>query len=282
MSDDLREVDAAADVIVKRLKGGAGRVVVFTGAGVSAESGIPTFRDALTGYWSRFRPEELATPEAFDRDPAAVSRWYDERRLACAWVAPNGAHEAIARLQQAFSRLSAVGGAPGGGGVGVITQNVDGLHQRAGAERVVELHGSLSKWRCARTGAVWLPPEPPDAIREYPPRTEGGGLARPGVVWFGEMLPAEAIAEAERLARGAEVFLSIGTSAVVYPAAGLIDTAMEAGALCVELNPEPTPYSGRVDLSLRCTAAGVMPRLVDLVLAGIGIEPAGGTETQSS
>ena len=215
----------------------ARRLVVMTGAGASAESGIPTFRDALTGLWARFRAEELATPEAFEAHPERVSQWYESRRQAALACQPNGGHQALAQLQDwAEAR---------GCDFTLVTQNVDGLHQRAGSRNVLELHGSLLRWRGWESGVPTVLPE--TGVERFPVRSETGELLRPGVVWFGEPLPEATLAAALQATAAADAFMSIGTSSVVYPAAGLIEIAIESGAYTVEVNPEQTPFTGRVD-----------------------------------
>jgi NAD-dependent deacetylase len=227
--------------------GAATRVVALTGAGVSAESGVPTFRDAQTGLWSRYRPEDLATPEAFERDPALVWNWYLWRRSLVAEVDPNPAHEALAALER---RLP---------GFHLVTQNVDGLHRRAGSERLLELHGDLFRTCCsAERSEVSSWPETGAA----PPRCPRcGAPLRPDVVWFGEMLPERLLARAFELSAGCEVFLSIGTSALVQPAASLPRAALKAGATVVEINPQETPLSARASFVLRGTAGELLPAL---------------------
>jgi NAD-dependent deacetylase len=226
----------------------ARRVAVLTGAGISAESGIPTFRDAMTGLWSRFRPEELATPEAFRRDPRLVWEWYEWRRQLVAAARPNAGHSAIDALQSRVPSCT------------VITQNVDGLHQDAGTRGVIELHGNIRRTRCSaedRIVAEWA------ATGEAPPRCpQCGAPLRPDVVWFGEALPAAALAAAESAARGCDVFLSIGTSAVVYPAAALPLAALGAGARVAELNRDATPLSGEATWSFRGAAGELLPALL--------------------
>jgi NAD-dependent deacetylase len=244
------------DELVSLLRS-ADRIAVLTGAGVSAESGVPTFRDALTGLWAKFDPAELATPEAFSRDPRLVSRWYDERRCNVARCAPNAGHVALAELQR---RTEARGGR-----LTLITQNVDRLHQAAGSTDVIELHGTLWVWRCVDCGDEAEERGP--AFEVHPPRCACGGLRRPGVVWFGESLPAEALLRAQRAAGSCRLFLSLGTSSVVYPAAGLIDLAAGNGARLVEVNPQETPYSGRADWSIRGATGGVLPELVAAIRA---------------
>jgi NAD-dependent deacetylase len=227
-------------------------VAVLTGAGVSAESGIPTFRDALTGLWSKYDPTQLATPEAFARDAALVCRWYDERRLRCATKEPNAAHHALVAMERRVSEA--------GGSFTLITQNVDGLHARAGSRNLVEIHGSLSKWRCTGTGFEFeAGPEPFD---EHPPRSASGHPMRPGVVWFGEALPARALARAMEALSACDLFVSIGTSAVVYPAAGFVHVARQAGAVTIEINAEATPISSDVDLAIHARAGEALPAIV--------------------
>jgi NAD-dependent deacetylase len=228
----------------------AERVVVFSGAGVSRESGLDTFRGA-GGLWERMRPEELATPEAFRLDPGKVWRWY-VWRYETAWkAAPNPAHHALARLESLFPSYM------------LVTQNVDTLHQRAGSRGVVELHGSLAKARCERCGRERDMGEAVAESREEPPVCGCGGRFRPGVVWFGENLPREALARASDAAASCDLFLTVGTSATVYPAAGLIEVAHRAGAALVEVNPEPTPFSHVAHLRLAAPAGEALPALVD-------------------
>lgn len=196
----------------------ARHVAVLTGAGVSAESGLPTFREALTGLWAKHRPEDLATPEAFERNPSLVWSWYRMRRDAALSAEPNPAHLAIARLETLVSRFT------------LITQNVDGLHRRAGNRNIVELHGDLTRARCSREGAVveeWTEPEDGGE----PPRCDGcGAYLRPDVVWFGESLPEKALHRAWGAVYDCDVFLSVGTSNLVEPAASLPWLAAANGA----------------------------------------------------
>lgn len=235
----------------------ATRVVVVTGAGASAESGIPTFRDAITGHWAKYDPMQLATPEAFAANPALVSRWYDRRRRDALQCEPNPGHDALARLEHALTGR--------GARLTLLTQNVDRLHQRAGSEAVHELHGSLYQWRCTGCGDGRLE-EGREPLGPYPPTCAACGAARrPGVVWFGEMLPEPATAAAEHALSTCDVFLSVGTSSVVYPVAGYAQTAVAAGAWCVEVNPEPTELSGLFHQRLRGKAGEVLPGLVDAV-----------------
>jgi len=233
----------------------APRLVVFTGAGISQESGIDTFRDAEgRGLWERFRPEELATPEAFEARPQIVWRWYRARFERVRAAAPNPGHLAIAAWQERFPELL------------VVTQNVDRLHQRAGSRDVVELHGDLWTARCARCGRR---EEMESAVAragehgEEPPRCECGGHLRPNVVWFGEMLPMKAFERAHRAAATCDLLVVAGTSARVYPAAGLIEVAARAGARVLEINRDETPLSALATESFRGPAGEVLPRLGD-------------------
>jgi NAD-dependent deacetylase len=200
----------------------ARRVAVLTGAGISAESGIPTFRDALTGLWARYRPEDLATPEAFARDPGLVWRWYAWRRAIVERAEPNAGHRALAGFERRVPDFA------------LVTQNVDGLHQRAGSSRVLELHGNIMRTRCSRDGN---PVERWADGSDLPPLCPAcGAPLRPDVVWFGEPLPAAALDAAWRAAGACEVFLSIGTSNLVEPAASLPWRAASAGAEVIVIN----------------------------------------------
>jgi NAD-dependent deacetylase len=231
-------------------------VVIFTGAGVSQESGIPTFRDRQTGLWENFDASELATPEAFDRDAALVWGWYEWRRAAVCGAQPNPAHRAIADLASRVPELT------------LVTQNVDDLHERAGSPAVLHLHGRIAHPYCERCRR---PHEGSDASTRHvegrriePPRCAScGGRIRPGVVWFGESLPAEEWQAAQRAARRADLFFCVGTSAIVQPAASLIDLARGAGAVTVQVNPNPTGIEERVSFALRGPAGRVLPRLLD-------------------
>jgi NAD-dependent deacetylase len=229
----------------------AASVAVLTGAGISAESGIPTFRGA-GGLWKKFKPEELATPEAFARDPRLVWEWYDSRRAAIAYAQPNAAHRALVELEKRKRRFT------------LITQNVDGLHDLAGSGKMLKLHGDIWRVRCLECGANF--PNRRTPLPKIPPHCACGGLARPGVVWFGEPLPEGMMKEAEHAVEEAEVFLVVGTSAVVYPAAGLIPFAKQSGAKVIEINPEETPFSSSADCSLRGKAAELLPELISTLL----------------
>lgn len=228
----------------------AERVVVFSGAGVSRESGLDTFRGA-GGLWERMRPEELATPQAFRADPGKVWRWYAWRYRTASEASPNPAHHAVARLEDLFPSYS------------VVTQNVDGLHQRAGSRNLLELHGTILRAFCNRCGRSWDMGEAIAESPEAPPVCPCGGRFRPAVVWFGESLPQEVLAQASEDAASCDLFLSVGTSALVYPAAGLIELAHQAGACLIEVNPEPTPFSGLMDLRLAAPAGEALPALAD-------------------
>lgn len=278
---DLRVIEIPLDLI--RGLRNSRHIVAFTGSGVSAESGVPTFRDAQTGLWANFRPEELATPEAFRRDPRRVWEWYAWRRELVAKAHPNPAHRALCelegtapsvpriRLQEHLSpnteemtehfpppqtqrRLDAFT---------LITQNVDGLHQQAGSRNVVELHGNISRTKCFEEDIVvehW------NESGEVPPRCpQCGGLLRPDVVWFNESLPEVALNRALAASRRCEVFLAIGTSSQVYPAASLPLEALASGAMVVEINPDDTPLSRRATHVLRGPAGVILPELVRLV-----------------
>ena len=232
-------------------------LVVFTGAGVSQESGIPTFRDALTGLWARFDAERLATPEAFAADPALVWGWYEWRRRRVLACQPNAAHLAIAELARRLPRLT------------LVTQNVDGLHERAGSTEPIELHGSLHRPYCSRCGRAHalsgeLPQLGDEGERLVPPSCgDCGGLVRPGVVWFGEPLPAAALDQAHRAVTSCDLLLSIGTSSLVYPAAMLPRRAAEYGARIVQINPDATPLDDVAAFNLRGPAARILPELLD-------------------
>lgn len=225
---------------------GARHVVALTGSGISAESGVPTFRDAQTGLWTRYDPQQLATPEAFMRDPGLVWEWYRWRRELVGQAEPNAGHHALAELEQKVPNFT------------LATQNVDGLHRRAGSENVLELHGNILRTICS---AERIEVEPPgDGTPPVCPNC--GAPLRPDVVWFGEMLPAGTIQAASEASRDCNIFLSVGTSSLVYPAASLPYEALSAGATVVEINLEPTPLTDRADYSLLDKAGEVLPALL--------------------
>jgi NAD-dependent deacetylase len=227
----------------------ARRVCVLTGAGISAESGIPTFRDALTGLWSQFKAEELATPEAFERNPQLVWEWYEWRRELVRGAEPNAGHRALAALAHRVPELT------------LVTQNVDGLHQRAGSEQVLEYHGNILRDRCTVEGVVVQRPK--RSATGLPRCPACGGLLRPDVVWFGEAIPRRPMLEAAIAADTCDVFVSVGTSSLVYPAAGLAETALRRGATVIEVNPNPTDLSDAVQIVLTGPAGRILPELLD-------------------
>ena len=232
----------------------AQHILIFTGAGVSAESGIATFRDALTGLWAQNDPQQLATPEGFLDDPARVWGWYQWRRQQLAGCAPNAAHRAIAALAERVPQVT------------VVTQNVDDLHERAGSRDVVHLHGSLLATRCfdcAVPAEVPIARVPLDGAAIAPPLCEHcGGLLRPGVVWFGEMLPEDAWAQALAAAESADLVLVVGTSGLVYPASQIPQLAWQAGATVVHVNTEAVPVAAEREYCLVGPAGEVLPRLL--------------------
>lgn len=235
----------------------AGRVAVLTGAGMSAESGIPTFRDAMTGLWSHFDPQELASEEGYRADPPRVWRWYAERREGVRRAQPNAGHRALAAWSRRHPARMAV-----------ITQNVDDLHQRAGQAEVIRLHGDIlaDRWSqpCPRAATRAGACDPAFAEGGPPPCcAECGNLARPAVVWFGEMLPAAALQRAEALAAQCDLMLVVGTSGSVWPAAGLASQARRHGAQVVIVNPAPSEIDTVAHAVLRGTAAQLLPRLLD-------------------
>lgn len=222
-------------------------MTALTGAGVSASSGVPTFRDP-DGLWKTFRPAELATPEAFRDNPGRVWEWYLWRRGKIAACTPNRAHRVLARWRERFGRFE------------LVTQNVDGLHERAGSTDVIRFHGSVWEVRCAARCAD-SPEGWPDEMLQYaelpPPCPYCGGPLRPGVVWFGEVIPADTLRRSSEAA-DCEVFIVAGTSALVYPAIGLVAAARSMGAFTIEINVERTPVSGDVDLSISGPAEEIL------------------------
>ncbi|MDH5506601.1 MAG: NAD-dependent deacylase [Anaerolineae bacterium] len=226
----------------------ARRITALTGAGVSAESGIPTFRQAQTGLWAQYDPTELATPQAFQRDPRLVWEWYTWRRELVAGAHPNPGHTALAAIESIVSEFA------------LITQNVDGLHRQAGSQNIVELHGNIIRSKCFDEDVViesW-----PSTDQVPPPCPRCGAHLRPDVVWFGEGLPEHDLAAALHASRNTDVFLSIGTSALVQPAASLPLYALQAGVVLIEINPQDTPLTSSASYVLSGPAGEVLPQLV--------------------
>jgi NAD-dependent deacetylase len=237
--------------LIDRLRA-AQRIVAFTGAGISAESGLSTFRDKQTGLWAKYRPEDLATPQAFQRNPRMVWEWYEWRRGFAATAEPNPGHHALAQIEAARP------------GFFLATQNVDGLHARAGSRNLVELHGNIRRTICFDRHHLAEHWEPTD---EPPPRcAQCGSLLRPDVVWFGEQLRGDALARAQQAAAQCDLFLSIGTSTLVYPAAELPFIAGSNGATVIEINPDFTPLSKLADIALREKAGVALPAIAAAML----------------
>lgn len=234
----------------------AEHIVVFTGAGMSAESGIPTFRDAQTGLWEKYDPHALASPSGFLADKALVWGWYEWRRMRVLKAEPNAGHMAIAELAKYVPRLS------------ILTQNVDDLHERAGNRGVTHLHGSLHQPRCFNCGNPYafpegIPDEPTGGRRIEPPAcSECHGPIRPGVVWFGEPVPALEWERAEQAAMECDVFFCIGTSALVWPAAQLPERAALHGAKIIQINTAPTPLDGKAHYNFKGAVGEIMPALL--------------------
>jgi NAD-dependent deacetylase len=224
------------------------RIVALTGAGISAESGLATFRDAQTGLWSKFKPEELATPEAFERNPKLVTDWYTWRREQALKAKPNQGHLALVELEKRALEFL------------LVTQNVDGLHARAGGKRIVELHGNLHRFRCFENDCASN-----NFDVEHGRCRSCGGNLRPDVVWFGEMLPTNALEKAIDATEKCDAFFSIGTSSVVYPAADLWRRAKESDAIVIEINKEPTPLTPLSDYSFLGKAGEILPLLVEQI-----------------
>ncbi len=226
------------------------RIVVLTGAGVSAESGMPTFRGE-DGWWRNYRAEELATPEAFARDPKLVWEWYDMRRKIIHGCSPNPAHDTIAEMEQYFDNFQ------------LVTQNVDGLHQRAGNTNIIELHGNLWRVRCVKEGKTFEFHEVP--LTKIPPTCDCGALIRPDVVWFGESLPSDAMDSAFSAASDSDAIIIVGTSGIVQPAASIPIIGKQNGAYILELNLEPTPFTSFADFSIQGKAGEILPNLWEFI-----------------
>lgn len=229
----------------------ADHVAVLTGAGISAESGIPTFREAQTGLWAQYDPQQLATPEAFQRDPKLVWEWYQWRRDLVQQAAPNAGHHALAQLTQVVPKLT------------LITQNVDGLHEQAGSKGALELHGRIDRYKCFDQHHPAL--NQPNSETVPPTCPQCGSYLRPDVVWFGEGLPLETVNAAFDAAQSCDLFLSIGTSSLVHPAASLPLVALEQRIPVVEINPNRTPLSRYADFVLQGKAGEVLPVLITAV-----------------
>ena len=229
----------------------ARHICVLTGAGVSSESGVPTFRDAMEGLWENHDPRQLATPEGFADDPKLVWGWYAMRRKLALEVEPNPGHAALAELESLANRLT------------LVTQNVDGLHKRAGSSSVIEFHGNLFADRCFVEGTVVESAIEPSEEGMPPACPSCGSFVRPGVVWFGEAIPEDALAGSFAAAKDCDVYLSIGTSSEIYPAAGLFDVARSVGAITVEINPNATEQTANFDFVLSGKSGEILPELVD-------------------
>jgi NAD-dependent deacetylase len=243
MSDVNSAIDRAA-----RFLANARSVVVSTGAGMSKESGIPTFRDAPNALWAQFDAEKLASPEGFLRDPPLVWRWYEERRRMISTARPNPGHTAIARLEDHFEKFV------------VITQNIDDLHRKAGSRNIVEMHGNIFRYKCFDLSHP-IDELPKDDL--VPPRCRCGSLIRPDVVWFGEILPQRAVERAYTALETCDVMLVVGTSGIVYPVAGFPEVARRHGARIIEVNPEETPITPLSDVFVEGRAGETLPRLVE-------------------
>lgn len=239
----------------------AKNVTVLTGAGISAESGVPTFRDAQIGLWAKYSPEELATPRAFRRNPRLVWEWYAWRRKLVADAKPNPAHLALAEMEPLFPQFQ------------LITQNVDGLHQRAGSQRVIELHGNITRTKCFDEDTLVSNWEDTDDVPPQCPNC--GGPLRPDVVWFEEALPKAELVLAVQASTACDVFLCVGTSGVVYPAAALPFEALRSGATLVEINPQTTPLTARTSFTLAGAAGVVLPEFLAGVKASMSCRIAG-------
>jgi NAD-dependent deacetylase len=250
----------------------AGSICVLTGAGVSAESGVPTFRDAQSGLWARYDPETLASPEGFASDPGLVWRWYMSRFGGVRDARPNAGHHAIAHLQAFITHRGETGARRTAlpGRFTLVTQNVDDLHERAGSTAVLHLHGSIHAFRCSECDEPHDLLEEDRALPAPPACAKCGGFVRPGVVWFGENLPAGIFESALRAAESSDIMLVVGTSGVVHPAALLPRAAKSAGATVIDVNPQAGPVTEIADIFLEGPGGDVLPRLI----ASLG-EPGG-------
>ncbi|MFW6123791.1 MAG: SIR2 family NAD-dependent protein deacylase [Acidobacteriota bacterium] len=236
---------------VKDLLLKANRIIVFTGSGISSESGIPTFR-GKDGLWKKFRAQDLTTTHAFSNNPKLVWEWYDWRRQLIAQKNPNPGHKTLAQWENLFSSFH------------VVTQNIDGLHQKAGSKKTIELHGNIWKLRCTKQGSVIEDHSCP--LKEIPPKCQKcGALLRPHVVWFGEALDTDLLNQAIELSSRADLMFVIGTSALVYPAASIPVTAKESGVNIIEINPESTPLTPHAEVSLRGKAGRVLPEISEIL-----------------
>jgi len=235
-------IDRCIDVLARSRS-----VVVSTGAGISKESGIPTFRDAPNALWANYDPETLATPEGFRQNPPLVWRWYGDRRSMIASASPNKGHEALAEMEPMFEDFM------------LVTQNIDNLHREAGSINLVEIHGNIFKYKCFDAGHPI--DELPDDDRE-PPLCECGSMIRPDIVWYGEMLPEEGLDRTMRALQSCDTALVVGTSGTVHPASAFAAVAKQSGATVIEVNPEATPITEIADVFVKSTAAGALNEIV--------------------
>jgi NAD-dependent deacetylase len=243
----MQELDRAAEILA-----GARRLVVTTGAGMSKESGIPTFREGPNALWANYDQEDLATPEGFLRNPPLVWKWYAERRKLMAEVSPHAGHIAIAEMEPLYSEFI------------LLTQNIDNLHRQAGSKNIVELHGNIYRYKCFDNHH---PVSSVPDTDEAPPRCVCGSYLRPDVVWFGEPLDRDNLDRAFTALEACDVILVVGTSGIVYPAAGFPALAKRAGARVVEVNPEITAVTPDADVFVQARAGEVLPALVSRMLA---------------
>lgn len=242
-------MDLSADFV--KLLRNAKNIVILTGAGISKESGIPTFREAQTGLWTKYDPMDLATPQAFQRNPKLVWDWYAWRRGLILNSNPNPGHYALVKMETRAPNFT------------LITQNIDGLHEKAGSKHIIELHGNINRNKCSDENVIV---EIMDDNEETPPRCPNcGGLIRPDVVWFGENLPPEALADALEASQTCDVFFSIGTSTLVHPAASLPLYALAQGAILIEINPVDTPITLKAEFVFKGASGDVLPNMVNQI-----------------